>query len=160
MRTHRVLFTVILLGILPGCKKYPEGGTHGNARRAFRAENTTCWDLSLYQVNDIDSTAFVVGSGDRSKLEGAFCFFEQRYSHYYSLFDRKNRSLAIGENFEHLIFTTDSVGKTTIGGEVFRMVVAPERPGMIWEIRKFHGGEIILETQGMNRYRLIFVKRK
>ena len=76
---------MICLLLACGCKKYPEGGTHFNARWAFRNEHTTCWDIARYEVNGIDSTFAVVSSGDMERLKGAFCFFESRYLNYYTL---------------------------------------------------------------------------
>lgn len=148
-----LIFFAILF--FPGCKKYPEGGTSVRAKRVFYSEKQTCWDVSAYMVDGIDSTGSIVSTGNTEELKNYVCFF--KYSRFPYCSQKYAGSFEIEYDKEQLEIGGKHNGAYNIpSGGRMRNVLCPGTSIMTWKIRRCKKDEIVLEGMDSGRqYRLI-----
>ncbi|MBA3665342.1 MAG: hypothetical protein H0W61_14180 [Bacteroidetes bacterium] len=156
-------FILLLLVLLTTCKKYEDGGWSNVAIKHLFGGNESnsnkSWKLKLYEVNGIDSTAYITtGNGvtNFQNDEVKFTLTNAR-AHDYSY---NTKIYYAGLRFQE--------DKTSIGFDVIkyncqnnlceRNIFNPEfnNYGFYWKIIRLKKSELILTGSANNTYKLIF----
>lgn len=155
-QTIRTYSLMIICGLLVvGCKKYPEGGYEKDGPKNIIGT----WQLTLYEVNGIDSTDLINYNGNPnyksiniSKLQTSITTHNARI----------NNSVGIGFNFtdsnKKLDFSSSygTIYCPTIipSSDCYKIIFAPEASNLTWEVSKLTSSELIMHANTSNNYTL------
>jgi len=148
--------TILILFFTAGCKKFPEGGFHRNAKKIFNSKKGSTWDLIKYEVNGIDSTGLIVSNNDPEQLNEYVRFFKYGYDQYSSI--RGFFSQEIEYAGDELTMYSDGKAYHTFAsyGTKIRQALTPNGGGMTWKILKCKKGEMVLHAEkGGFEYRVV-----
>jgi hypothetical protein len=175
VKKNRFLHIICLLlfaGCFNTCKKYEEGGlVYRSKKNLFGGNNvgdSKTWKLKLYEVNNIDSTYLIQGSGvpDFYERHITFSLSDKRYSDFYAesyiykfngTIEQSEKSLYIGLSRSE--FGEDSLQCRLINGTNYcaRDIFNPEIKNFSsqWKVNRLTSKELIITKQMSNSYRII-----
>lgn len=173
MKLAKLNITYILLFALlfNTCKKYDEDGfTKLSNKHLFGGNKTGSskkWKLKKYEVNGIDSTSIIPGSGSVTDYYGKFITFrilsdennsysaDNSFYNYIVNIDRAYKQLLIGpiRKIDHQD-STQCYNNNTI---CVRNIFFPEvdSKNFSWNIIKLKKHEMIVEIQLKNKYKIV-----
>lgn len=161
MTTRLLLFSSLLL-LIAGCKKYPQGGHHWNARQAFRNLSDKHWDVVIFEVNGIDSTAFLSTDGDAEARKNYLSFVRLFGDYSYSYRGFRN-NIEMDFQGDDVVFRegVSAYLHNFNGGPDRREILTPNGPDMRWRITKCKRNDMVLESAfEANYYRIVLKKNR
>ncbi|PBQ31566.1 hypothetical protein CNR22_07225 [Sphingobacteriaceae bacterium] len=151
---------VIFIFLVSSCRKYPQGGLRINARLLLNTEmsKSSFMDLKKYEVNNIDSTDFVSGNGDRELLKSYLRFFKYERDNYYQLKTLGAAELMVSDDEYLQAYNLKTVVPLQLNNGVkLKNVFNPVDGGITWRIIRCRSKELILSADaGGFHYRLTF----
>jgi hypothetical protein len=169
----KYLFITIAFFTLIKCKKYDEGGFTKLSNKHLFGSNKTgsskTWKLKKYEVNGIDSTSIIPGSGSVTDYYDKFITFrilsdennsysaDNSFYDYSVNIDRVYKQLLIGPI--RAINNQDSTQCYNVNSNIIcvRNIFFPEvdAKNFLWNIIKLKKNEMIVEIQLKNRYKIV-----
>jgi hypothetical protein len=154
-----LFFTVFISLMFFACKKYPEGGLKMYAIKHLVTKTGCAWNLTRYEVNNIDSTNLV-----------NTCGIQEFYKLNLQIFKTKNEEHDISiHNIQYIYkgYMKDARSSLKLKlhnkgvGVETREILNPENvTEPIWLIEKLKKDKLILIANWSRKYRLIFEKKE
>lgn len=155
-------YTLLLFlgGLLfAGCKKYPQGGHHWNAKQVFRNLSGKHWDVQLYEVNGIDSTSFLSTDGDPEAGKN-YLSFVRRFGDYSYSYRKLRNNIEMDFKGAEVVFREGVRAYLgPAGGPKKREILTPNGPDMRWTITKCKKKDLVLESAFERNYYRIILRR-
>ncbi len=153
IRTYSLILICGLLVV--ACKKYPEGGYIYKRDTDIKG----IWELTLYEVNGIDSTDLINYNNDAIYKK---VLFVKPHS------DDKDISVTIGgigylayyvnSNKDLNFYSQEGTALVCQMGYCYKMYFVPEGNSVAWHITKLTNADMILTSSLTNSYKLVFHK--
>lgn len=149
------LYTLCCLALFTACKKYPEGGYIYKRDTYIKG----IWELTLYEVNGIDSTELINYNNDAVYKK---VLFVKPHSNdkdisvtiggigYLAYFVNSNKDL----NF----YSQEGTAVVCQTGYCYKMYFVPEGNSVAWHIAKLTNTDMTLTSSLTNSYKLKFHK--
>ncbi|MCW3076880.1 MAG: hypothetical protein JWO32_1489 [Bacteroidetes bacterium] len=162
---YKFLIVVGLLLTLTTCHKYPEGGWSNVAIRHLfggtEGNSKKVWKIKLYEVNGIDSTAYLFSGNGITNFENVSMTLRLNnarahdYYFYTSIF-KGVLQFNENKNITHIAFPNNKYN--CLNNVCERNIYYPEfnGSGFFWKIVRLKKNELILTNSATNNYKLIF----
>lgn len=162
LKTYLLILTSTLC--LFNCKKYPEGGCERRGPKNIIGN----WNLTLYEVNGIDSTDLINYNGNDNYKKISF---NKRQGTYNKDLDcringKNGMSISFDAKKENITFEAGDLKKSIvceaiISNDCYRMIFVPEAADnyrMEWNVIKLTKKEIKLKASNKNTYQITLSK--
>jgi hypothetical protein len=159
---HKIFISVFIIScglLFTTCKKYPEGGTEKDGQKNLINK----WQLTLYEVDGIDSTNLINYNGNENYKQLTFTPAQALSNTTFGIVLGVNNygyKLIFTSNNEVLNITSQSYSgaKYCDTGLCIKEIFTPESNSTSWKILKLDSKEWHIQSQQIHSYNLKFIK--
>ncbi|MGZ3900331.1 MAG: hypothetical protein ACXVNO_10730 [Bacteroidia bacterium] len=164
MKILKYIIIFILLVTLSTCKKYPEGGwTNVAIKHLFggkESQSSKTWKLKLYEVNGIDSTAYITAGNGVTNFQNDEVIFKittARYKDYFIKSVVFEQGIALSKDKRYITTLNPNINQCLTSTFCERNIFSPEAETNLykWKIIKLINSELIITGNFKNSYKII-----